>query len=307
MARMILVDDRVVARALPRIARAAVLTHSGRSFLEHLLCTWRILADWHLPTAVCRAGFLHSAYSTSYYGEALFRFDQREDVRRMIGAEAEELVYRFCAMDRRGYWDELTRMPQGGPLAYPDRRRTGARVRISRAKLAQLLIIESANLAEQSRGATGGPAPWMSRVFGWWRFLDSDTVPVRLGVLPALTRTAEERAIDAYEHALTVPLARAVPRLEKAIAQNPWAAEPRILRALCETSQTPVRRTELAKGRDLLSAWALAWDKRLSANGWRALCRRMERGSRDRSREPTFESVRAVILGKAPKPRFLAV
>jgi hypothetical protein len=307
LARLILVHDRVVARALPRIARAAALTHSGRSFLEHLLCTWRILVDWHLPTAVCRAGFLHSAYSTSHYGEALFRFDEREDVRGMIGPEAEELVYRFCAMDRRDYWDQLARMRDCGPLAYPDRRRAGARVRISRTKLAQLLMIESANVAEQSRAATGGPAPWMSRVFGWWRFLDADTLPVRFGVLPALTKRADERAIDAYEHALAVPLRRAVPLLEEAIDQNPWAAEPRIMRALCERSHTPARRTELAKSVQLLSGWAVAWDKRLSANGWRALCRRMERASRDPSREPTFESVRAVLSRKAHKPRFLAV
>jgi hypothetical protein len=304
---MILVDDPVVARSLAHISRAAALRHSGRSFLEHLLCTWRILSDWRMPTSVCRAGFLHSAYSTSYYGEALFRFDERDVVRRMIGRDAEELVFRFCAMDRRGYWDALGRPRSSGSLSYPDRMRSGLRVRIAREKLTELLIIESANVAEQSRGPAGGPAPWMSRVFRWWRFLDVDDIPVRLGTRPELTSKADERAIDAYERALTTSSRRAVSLLEHAIDQNPWAAEPRILRAVCERRDPAARRVDLTTAADLLSAWALAWDKRLSFEGWNALCRRIDGALDGRSRELTFESLGAVLSGKARKPRFLSV
>src|SRR5215468_771258 len=101
MSGSIIVDDPVVAGLLKRLPHAAVLGHSGRSFLQHLVGTWRILVDWRMPVAICRAGFMHSAYSTSFYARALFRLDERGIVRSMIGREAEELAFRFCTMDRR--------------------------------------------------------------------------------------------------------------------------------------------------------------------------------------------------------------
>jgi hypothetical protein len=269
MSRTILVDDPVIIKLLPRVSRAAALRHSGRSFLEHLLCTWRILADWHMPLSVCRAGFLHSAYSTSFYSEALFRFDQRETVRRLIGREAEELVFRFCTMDRREYWDELARRRAVVSLTYRDRTRDGARVPIARARLAKLLVIESANIAEQSRAADGGPTVWMSRLFGWWTFLKADAIPLRVGVRPALSKQADERSIEAYQRAVTARSRRAASLLDEAIEQNPWAAEPRILRGYRARDTT---RTDLAKAAHLLNAWGVAWGKRGSLKAGTAQC-----------------------------------
>ena len=142
MSRTIVVDDPVVAGLLNRLPSAAALGHSRRSFLEHLLCTWRILADWRMPVAVCRAGFMHSAYSTSFYPHALFSLDERDAVTHMIGREAEELAFRFCTMDRRGFWDALVKRPRSGTLTYPNRLRAGAPVRVSRQTLRSLLIIK---------------------------------------------------------------------------------------------------------------------------------------------------------------------
>ena len=304
MSRTIVIDDPVIVKLLPRVSRAAALRHSGRSFLEHLLCTWRILADWQMPVSVCRAGFLHSAYSTSSYTEALFGFDQRDTVRRLIGHDAEELVFRFCAMDRGGYWDELARHRAPARLTYRDRTCGGARVRIARAKLARLLMIESANIAEQSRAADGSPTVWMSRLFGWWAFLKADAVPLRVGVRPRLSKEAEERSIEAYRDAVTARSRRAVSLLDEAIEQNPWAAEPRILRAYRRKDSM---RTDLEKAAALLNAWGVAWDKRLSVNAWKALCDPNVDQSRRRSREMSFDFLCAVLSHKERKPRFLAV
>lgn len=304
MSRTIVVDDPVIVKLLPRVSRAAALRHSGRSFLEHLLCTWRILADWQMPLSVCRAGFLHSAYSTSSYTEALFGFDQRDTVRQLIGHDAEELVFRFCAMDRRHYWDELARHRTLARLTYPDRTRGGARVRIARAKLVRLLTIESANIAEQSRAADGSPAPWMSCLFGWWAFLKADAIPLRVGVRPTLPKEAEERSIEAYRDAVTARSRRAVSLLDEAIEQNPWTAEPRILRAYCARDSIS---TELATAARLLNAWGVAWDKRLSLNAWKALCEPNLHQSRRRSREMSFDFLCAILSRNERKPRFLAV
>ena len=259
-----------------------------------------------MPVAVCRAGFMHSAYSTSFYTHALFRLDERALLQRAIGRDAEDLVFRFCTMDRVRAWNELARVPRAAKLSYPHTLRVGERARVSRRTLVNLLIIESANIAEQSSADDRGPAPWMSRVLGWWEFLDVRSIPLRLNTRPALTAAADERAIDAYRRALRAPAPRALSWLDLAIEQNPWAAEPRILRALCTAKgEDEDGAANARRGRDLISAWAVAWDKRLSAKAWHVLATRS--ASRSRSARLDFESVREMLNGKAPLPRWLRV
>jgi hypothetical protein len=177
-------------------------------------------------------------------------------------------------------------------------------VRIARAKLEQLLVIESANIAEQSRGPDGGPTAWMSRLFGWWAFLRDDALPLGAAVRPALSKQAEERSIDTYHRALTARSRRAVSLLDDAVEQNPWAAEPRILRAYCTKSAT---RTDFAKAAGLLNAWGVAWDKRLSVNAWKALCELNGEPLACSSNEMSYESICAILSRKERKPRSLAV
>lgn len=309
MARTIIVDDPVIARLAAHLRRAAKLGHSGRSFLEHLLCTWRILADWGMPTAVCRAGFMHSVYSTSFYPHALFTLEEREAVRGMVGREAEDLVFRFCTMDRHGFWEELAAHPRLRALSYPDRLRGGAAVRVSRRTLQRLLMIESANIAEQSKARDGGPAPWMSRLLPWWEFLELKSLPLRMSRRPRLTRRAEEAAIEAYREALTMPFARTAVLLERSIRQNPWAAEPRIMRALwaLENGDGEARRY-LRDGAGLLRKWATPWDKRLTLDGWLALAARIEAAAaRRRVMPPRFASICGGLEGRARMPRWLMV
>jgi hypothetical protein len=304
------VDDKVVAGLLEQLPQAAVLRHSGRTFLEHLLCTWRILTDWGMPVAVCRAGFLHSAYSTSFYRHALFRLDERDTVKRMIGREAEELAFRFCTMDRRGFWDVLAKSHVKGALTYPDRLRAGRPVRVARKTLSRLLIIESANVAEQSKASDGGPAPWMSRVLRWWKFLDERSIPSRFAIRPALAKGAEERAIESYRAALTLPAVRALPLLDDAVRQNPWAGEPRILRALCarQTARDAIARQDARCGSELLATWAVAWDKRLRVEGWQAVAARVEKtATRSSSARLDYASVCASLADQRGMPKWMRV
>jgi hypothetical protein len=309
LARSIIVDDPVIARLVPDLHRAATLRHSGRSFLEHLICAWRILADWQMPVAVCRAGFMHSAYSTSFYPHALFTLEERDLVRRMVGREAEDLVYRFGTMDRRGFWDRLAARPKTRALCYPDRLAGGAAVRVSRQTLKWLLIIESANIAEQSKTRDGGPAPWMSRLLRWWEFLDLKSLPLRTSTRPTLMTRAEEAAIEAYRAALAQPLARTAVLLDRSIRKNPWAAEPRIMRGLwsLEIGSEEARRF-VRDGVRLLREWATPWDKRLSVDGWIALAERIEAaGAGRRVSPPRFASICGALEKERPMPRWLMV
>jgi hypothetical protein len=308
MAATIIVDDPVVATLAARLAHAARLSHSGRTFLEHLLSTWRILADWGVPLAVQRAGFMHSAYSTSFYPHALFRLDQRDAVRRMIGRDAEGLVYRFCTMDRRGFWDAVATNERRTRLGYPDRLRSGTCVRVSRKTLERLLIIESANIAEQSKADDRGPAPWMSRVLRWWQFLEPRSLPVKVATRPTLSRRAELAAIEAYRRALKAPPPRASALLDEAIRRNPWAGEPQIMRALCALERGDERAPNFAgRGLELLTQWATPWDKRLSTHGWKALADRVaDTAVQQRRAPPQFESVCAVLENRVRRPRWLS-
>jgi hypothetical protein len=310
VATTIAIDDAAVVGLLKQLPRAALLGHSGRSFLEHLLCTWRILVDWRMPRAVCRAGFMHSAYSTSFYHHALFPLDQRATLRQMIGREAEDLAFRFCTMDRRAFWDRLVSRGDTAMFSYPDRLRSGAPVRVDRKTLSRLLIIESANIAEQSKAADGAPAPWMSRVLHWWDFLDDRSVPRGFRGRPALTRRADENAIEAYRTALTLPATRAAGFVDHAIEQNPWAGEPRILRALCRlgTGKSIDAGCDAVAGADLLSAWAVSWDKRLSANAWKALAAKIQMASRQRtSPRLDYRWLSVTLARPVDRPKWLNV
>jgi len=182
-------------------------------------------------------------------------------------------------------------------------------VRVSRQTLRSLLIIESANIAEQARTGDDGPAPWMSRLVNWWGFLEDRYIPVGLSVRPRLTKSADERAIAAYRLALQAPAKRALSHLDRAIGHNPWAAEPRIMRALCALeSKEPGAQVEARAGAELLSSWAVCWDKRLSVNGWKALAARIQSAPRKPvSKQPSFESIRAVLCGRGSAPRWLTV
>lgn len=210
-------------------------------------------------------------------------------------------------MDRRGFWDRLVQAQGTGTLSYPDRLRDGVPVRVSHETLRRLLIIESANIAEQSRAEDYGPAPWMSRLLGWWEFLDEAPIPLCSSLRPSLARGSDESAIVTYRLALQSPVRRAISLLDDTIKHNPWAAEPRILRALCAVDTKDEDALAQARmGVGLISAWAVPWDKRLTALQWNTLAKRIQ--SRSVKRVPStlnFKSICAILANQAPRSRWL--
>lgn len=77
----------------------AELTHDSHvPFLSHLLGTRRLLVAWGERPAMGDAGLFHSAYGTEY-----FPIDQpagRDEVRGVIGEEAEEIAWVWCTIRR---------------------------------------------------------------------------------------------------------------------------------------------------------------------------------------------------------------
>jgi (p)ppGpp synthase/HD superfamily hydrolase len=88
------------------------IPHSASNLFDHLCAVYTILKNSNKPDYVCIAGLFHSVYETEY-----FKFSRpytRDEVKRMIGEKAEELVYEFCntvprvtkLTERSGNWSD---------------------------------------------------------------------------------------------------------------------------------------------------------------------------------------------------------
>lgn len=91
------------------------IPHSGSDFFFHLYETAMILAREKEPGQMIKAALFHSIYDTEYFKANLNV--TRDEVKKMIGDQAEELAYIFCTtkdrlnsfIENRGNWDSFTR------------------------------------------------------------------------------------------------------------------------------------------------------------------------------------------------------
>ncbi len=74
--------------------------HKNGSLYTHLLGTYALLRSWGASATLCDAGLYHSAYSTAGFKQTMVPLNLRNDIARIIGDEAEAMVYLFCACDR---------------------------------------------------------------------------------------------------------------------------------------------------------------------------------------------------------------
>jgi (p)ppGpp synthase/HD superfamily hydrolase len=80
---------------------AGRLLPSDRIFLAHVVRTASILTTLRVPAGVVAAGLLHNVYVTGDFGNASADVSaaNRDEVRQVLGSEAEEYVARFPAMN----------------------------------------------------------------------------------------------------------------------------------------------------------------------------------------------------------------
>lgn len=120
--------------------------HSGRTLLDHLAGTARILESWGCSPEVSAAGFLHSVYGTNAFSVATVAQSERDIVIGLAGAEAERLAFLFSTSER----------PRAFLYALRDKtlrdRRTGETTPVPAETAMQLIEIECANLIEQRAG-----------------------------------------------------------------------------------------------------------------------------------------------------------
>lgn len=119
--------------------------HSGRTLIDHLLGTYRLLESWGALPAVCRAGLFHSIYGTNIFAFKSASFDDRPTIRDAIGDQAERLAFLFCVSER----------PVAFLKAVLERnyvledRVHGVRLAVTPSEIGALIEIEVANFLEQ--------------------------------------------------------------------------------------------------------------------------------------------------------------
>src|SRR5580698_8160 len=127
-----------------RKASTGQMPHSDRALLDHLLGTRQLLIEWEVRPAVCDAGLFHSVYGTEHYELKAIPLSMRDEVRQMIGDEAESLVWLFCIM-RRKTFDQNLRKDRDYSV---QNRLTGEWITLTEGQFRDLITLTFANCLE---------------------------------------------------------------------------------------------------------------------------------------------------------------
>jgi len=132
---------------------SGLIKHSQRSLFDHLLATYKILRSWDASEALSLAGLFHSVYGTASFKPAMVSSTKREEVRLVIGEEAEALVWLFGMMTPqsfRGTLNLLFTETVETPAFVLTHRLTSEAMSCSRADFLSLINLTVANALEQA-------------------------------------------------------------------------------------------------------------------------------------------------------------
>ncbi len=272
-----------------------LVRHGTQSLDDHLVNTYDILTAWYQPPRVQYAGLIHSVYSTDAFTYQTFEMTEREQVRALVGAEAERLAYLFCSIDRR----ELTSTVAASDVADAfdlTSRLDGRPMRITGAEAGDLLTMYMANAAEQSCRKDRSPGTWLSHVsqLGRWaaRFAEV-TPPVFDNCTTTVSRDEETQLLEDYRN----PFAGFADRAW------PMVAEPLIWTGFWKMVHGAVEQAgELGRAAtSRLKQWGTPWDKRLTRQQWLQLCAVLDDDAR--ADEIAFVLRRVTGDSRAPSPQ----
>jgi hypothetical protein len=252
--------------------------HAGdRTLKDHLIGTWKILSAWNQSDELCLAGLFHSCYSTDAFPYPLFDLSERADLQRLLGRNAEERAFLFCCIDRRDLLRQLTKTKiiksEGvDGLNF----RTGERKRLPRRIVADLLVIEMANAAEQTSDEDGWPGEWVAQVSQLGKLIREIVHPVPQifdSCTQSLDPEDENRARTLYRQGaliLSSDLKQAELSFLQASKSNPWVGEPRLFLGMIALQMERWDEAQIQSDRaiDLLLKWGTSWDKHRSCQSW---------------------------------------
>jgi hypothetical protein len=123
------------------------IDHPGGTLLDHLVRVCTVLEQWGARRALQWAGLCHAFYGTDGFHIALLDLSQRDELRRVIGDEVEQLVYFYASCDR-GY--TYPHLAAATPNTFRDRY-TGAIRTPSRQSLRDFMELTFANELDIAR------------------------------------------------------------------------------------------------------------------------------------------------------------
>lgn len=88
---------------------ARELRHTGRTSLDHLEGTARILEEAGAPEAVILGGLLHNIYGTWQFQRSLVPIGCREVVASLVGNDVERIVFDYYRTDVDALFSDLDR------------------------------------------------------------------------------------------------------------------------------------------------------------------------------------------------------
>jgi hypothetical protein len=100
--------DRELAELLSSRG-ADTLEHPGGTLSAHLRRVQQRLAQLGASPTLQWAGGAHAAYGTDGFPVALLALGERALLARVIGPDAEQMVYEYCACDRKQTWTALAK------------------------------------------------------------------------------------------------------------------------------------------------------------------------------------------------------
>lgn len=122
------------------------MSHTGKTYMGHLLAVHRLLEEQGCGLDACRAGMFHSVYGTEEFQRFQLPLERRGELRALVGERAERLAYLNCAMDRASFDLALERAEP----PYPMRDRlTGAEVPLDREDFDDLCRVHLYDWLEQ--------------------------------------------------------------------------------------------------------------------------------------------------------------
>lgn len=286
--------------------------HARDVFSEHLLGTFGILSAWGYSTNITRAGLFHTGYSGDVFIFHYFNSRNSKDrhsLRKVIGSDAEDLVYLFGTVDRTSINQTLFSQPNAVLNSEPItiRSRHGP-ILISPQQQAAIMIITVADYLDQMVSVnswrdlhqqeppqhlypgTGKPEIafyWMSRVCKGISPYLSWVPPIFNNCTQEISFNDELQARDLYwrvtsqEH---LGYSEQYQLLTKCVELNPWIPEPHVLLSQLHYQQGQFEESE-QESREALRIFfnlASSWDKRIPFRQWVAVSRIMNLRARRR-------------------------
>jgi hypothetical protein len=165
--------DVAAVRALLRERGAEAIEHPGGTLYAHLGRVADRLERLGAPEHVQVAGLAHAVYGTDGFDVVLVDRADRDAVRDVAGAAAEELVYRYDACDRARTWRDLA-----ASRRVVDRF-TGAAEDLDPAALrdfVDLTVVNEVDVVENSAEMAARHGAALRALFASWTALGSPSV-----------------------------------------------------------------------------------------------------------------------------------